>query len=128
MISANQRLMAIFVIHNVIVGAMTGFLSGRIAEILVTRNWKSAWRLSGIGRDILAGGLVFPGALIALSLIRWPSHTIEYDLPGGAHVVSTVTGYQHPYRVAYAAAILLPALLELLIVYRRRQAAAGVSH
>ena len=87
-------------------GAVVGSLSGWLTAFGRKRRPKSKV-------DAILGGAGFLFAFIITALVPWHTNTISYELSGGTKVSSTMDRYQHPERLAAAAAIILPLLYEV---------------
>jgi hypothetical protein len=97
-----------------VVGLATGGVIGMFVAITRKRELKTAWL------DGLLGAIGFIGGSIGMALAPWRA-TSETKNIGGMIVKSTVMRYPHPYRVAFALAILLPMLCELIWRTRGRK-------
>ncbi|HWZ32673.1 MAG TPA: hypothetical protein VNX18_15130 [Bryobacteraceae bacterium] len=88
-----------------VVGVSIGAVIGLLV-ILVTK------RPSRILVDAILGAVGFVGGAVATAYIPWRMNTVSQRV-GDAIVSTTVRHYQHPYRAAFLAAVLLPVLNEV---------------
>lgn len=103
---------------ELVVGLAVGGVIGMFAAVARKRDLTSAWL------DALLGAIGFVGGAVTMALIPW-HHTVTTKNVGGVIVSTTVTHYPNPYRVAFAAAITLPLLLEIFRSWRARRSAAA---
>ncbi len=96
------------------VGAVTGLVICLVFKL----------NKGGIFRDALIGGTGCVAGFFAVAIMPWPRNTIVYMI-GQTTVTSTENSYQHPERVAFAAAVILPLLYELYRFVRSRSKMAG---
>ncbi len=106
-----------FVIVYALAGLATGALTGFFVSILLRMERR------GLFKDALLGSLGFLAGVIGCAFVPWPKNTITYYV-GQALVQSTARRYQHPVRVAFFAAVLLPLVREL---YQFKRSRSGVS-
>jgi len=92
------------------IGIFTGALFSLIAKLGLVELWK----------DSLLGALGYLAGLIGGLLMPWPRSTIVEPIPGGGTVITTLSRYQHPERIAIAVAILLPLLHQFYRLRGRR--------
>ena len=85
------------------IGAATGWL---ISRLRIGRQPK-------ILNDALLGLFGYLAGFFGCIFIPWPRNTVINQLPGGGTVVTTMSRYQHPERVAIVIAVLLPLLYEI---------------
>ena|SRR5579872_4956661 len=90
-----------------VVGICIGAIIGLLV-ILVTR------KKTLILMDAVLGAIGFVGGAVASARFPWRMNTVTQRV-GDAIVSTTVRHYQHPYRAALVASVLLPVLYE---VYR----------
>jgi hypothetical protein len=95
----------------VCVGVGAGALCGLLASMVLKLG------THGILKDAVLGGVGFLAGFFGSISLPWPQNTIKYHV-GDISVASTMHTYQHPYNVAFAIALILPALHEL---YRFKQ-------
>jgi len=88
-----------------VVGLSIGGIIG-LAVILVTK--KTALVLI----DALLGAIGFIGGAVATARVPYRMNTVSKRV-GDAIISTTVRHYQHPYRIALLAAVLLPVIYEL---------------
>ncbi len=89
------------------IGLAVGALMGLLASLLL----RLKIRVRDVTVDAILGSLGFSSAFAAVLLIPW-RNTVTYHV-GNTAVTSTMNHYQHPYLVAYTAAMLLPIVREL---------------
>jgi hypothetical protein len=99
--SPDQTIYLLQAVVGVCVGAVIGLL-----VMLVTK------RTTLVLLDAILGGAGFVAGSIATARIPWTPTTVTRRV-GDAIVSTTVRHYQHPYRVALLASVLLPVLFEL---------------
>jgi len=99
------------------VGICVGGVIGLFAAIVRKRGLISALP------DALLGAVGFVGAAVGTLFAPWRATSQTQNI-GGMIVKSTVLRYPHPYRVAFAAAVILPMILELIRAARARKTAA----
>jgi uncharacterized membrane protein YeaQ/YmgE (transglycosylase-associated protein family) len=99
------------VVMYVVAYALAGMAIGAITGWVVSRMTKG--RRPGLVKDALLGSFGYVGGIISCALMPWPVNTVVEQLSGGGSVVTTMSRYQHPQRVAVALAILFPLLLEV---------------
>ena len=90
-----------------VVGLAIGGVIGIFAAIARKRDLSSAWL------DAALGAIGFAGGATAMVYIPW-RHTTTTQNVGGMIVSSTIMRYPNPYRVAFALAIILPVICELI--------------
>ena len=90
-----------------IAGMAVGALSGWLTSLITKCGQK------GVLRDSFLGSLGFLVGFIGSVYMPWPHNTVVEQLKGGGTVATTISRYQHPYRVAVVMAVLLPLLHEL---------------
>lgn len=90
-----------------VVGFSVGGVIGMFAAIARNRALSSAWL------DALLGAIGFVAGALTMALIPW-HHTTTTQNRGGMIISTTTMHYPNPYRVAFAAAIILPVLCELV--------------
>lgn len=105
--------------QEAVVGLSIGGVIGLFAAIARKRPGTSAWP------DALLGALGFVGGAMGVASMRW-GHTTTTRNVGGMIVSTTTIHYPHPYRVALAAALILPVLLELFRAWRERAKAREI--
>lgn len=103
-----------------VVGFAVGGVIGMFAAIARKRDLSSAWL------DALLGAIGFVGGAVTMVLIPWHHITTTKDV-GGMIISTTIMHYPNPYRVAFAAAIILPVLCELFRSWRANRSAARKS-
>lgn len=91
--------------------AVVGISIGAVIGLLVITVTK---RPALVLIDAILGAIGFVGGAIFSARIPWQMNTVTRRV-GDAVVSTTVRHYQHPYRAALLAAVLLPVLYE---VYR----------
>jgi hypothetical protein len=96
-----------FLVLYAIAGMAIGALSGWLISLITKCGPK------GVLRDMFLGSFGFLAGFIGCTFMPWPTNTIVEHLEGGGTVVSTMSRYQHPERVAIVMAVLLPLLHEL---------------
>jgi MFS family permease len=101
-----------------VVGLAVGGLIGMFAAIVRKRALTSAWL------NALLGVIGFVGGAVGMALAPWRATTVTKNI-GGMIVTSTVLRYPHPYRIAFAAAIVLPMICELVRGARRKKLAVN---
>jgi hypothetical protein len=101
-----------------VVGLATGGVIGMFAAIARKRALKSAWL------NALLGAIGFVGGAVGMALAPWRASTQTKNI-GGMIVSTTVMRYPHPYRVAFALAIVLPMICELIRGARARKMAVN---
>ena len=94
---------ALAVVAYAFVGMATGALTGILASL--------AFRLKvrGVIKNGLLGSFGFLLGFIGAVFMPWPRNTITYYVDGTL-VTSTMNSYQHPIRVGFLIAVLLPLL------------------
>lgn len=97
-----------------VVGLSIGGVIGLFAAIARKRPGVSAWF------DAILGAIGFIGGSMAMAYMPWHHTTTSRNI-GGMIVSTTTIHYPHPYRVALAAALILPVLLELVRSWRERK-------
>jgi hypothetical protein len=97
-----------------IIGAAVGALSGKLGS-LITKCGPQ-----GVSKDALLGSLGFLAGFFGSVFMPFPRNTIVQRLPGGGTVETSMNSYQHPGRVAFVVAFLLPLLYELYRFKRTR--------
>jgi hypothetical protein len=103
-------------------GLLAGAAAGAVASLLLARDV----RIGNAFKDGLAGAVGFLAGMAGVALMRVEPRTVLYYSKGSV-VTTTTFRYQHPYPVAFAAAILLAVLRELFLFWRaRRDCAARV--
>lgn len=110
MIPVSPIIAICFLIAYAFAGMAMGALTGLLASLML----KLKIRAIGIIKDGLLGSLGFLVGFVGAALVPWPRNTISYYVDHTL-VTSTMNSYQHPDRVGFVAAILLPLLRE---VYR----------
>jgi MFS family permease len=101
-----------------VVGLTVGGLIGMFAAIARKRALSSAWLNAALGM------IGFVGGAVGMALAPWRATVVTKNI-GGMIVTSTVMRYPHPYRVAFAAAIVLPMICELIRGARRKTSAVN---
>ncbi len=99
-----------------VVGICVGGVIGIFVSIVRKRGLISAWL------DALLGAIGFVGGAVGMAFAPWRATSQTQNI-GGMIVKSTVLRYPHPYRVAFAAAVILPMILELIRGARARKTA-----
>jgi hypothetical protein len=97
-----------------VVGFSVGGVIGLFVSIVRKRGLASAFL------DALLGAIGFIGGANVMLFAPWRA-TSQTQSNGVMIVKSTVLRYPHPYRVAFAAAIILPMILELIRGARKRK-------
>lgn len=99
-----------------VVGICVGAVIGMFAAIARKRPLTTAWL------NALLGAIGFVGGAVGSTLAPWraSSHT---ENRGGMIITSTVMRYPHPYRIAFALAIVLPIIVELIRSARTKKLA-----
>jgi len=101
-----------FLLVDLVLAVMAGSATGAaVAGLLFvmpgwTRKPKVRW-------DIVLGAIGFVAGFFTCVLIPFPTNTIYETLPGGGTVSTTMNRYQHPFGVAFTAAVLLPTAFEI---------------
>ncbi len=95
-------------------GISVGGMIGMFIAIVRKRGLASALP------DALLGAIGFIGGAMGTLFAPWRATSQTQNI-GGMIVKSTVLRYPHPYRVAFAAAVILPAILELIRAARARK-------
>jgi hypothetical protein len=90
-----------------VVGFSVGGVIGMFAAIARKRAFASVWL------DALLGAIGFVGGAVTMALVPW-HHTTTTENKGGMIISTTTMHYPNPYRVAFAAAIILPVLCEMV--------------
>lgn len=90
--------------------AFIGICAGALVGLIVSLIFR---KRTLVLADALLGALGFLGGAIGTNYVPWHRNTLTYRV-GDAIVSTTKYRYQHPYRVALALAILLPAAFELV--------------
>jgi hypothetical protein len=103
------------------VGLSIGAMIGIFAAIARKRDLKTAWL------DALLGAIGFVGAARGIAVFPW-HHTTSTKEVAGMIVTTTVMHYPNPYRIALAAALILPVLLEIVRSWRARGAVVQKSN
>lgn len=93
--------------------ALAGALVGMLSGLLTALAFRSRCRLVV---DAVLGWAGFLLGFVVVVLVPW-HNTISYELSGGTKVISTMSRYQHPERVATVVAATLPLIHE---IWRRR--------
>jgi hypothetical protein len=88
------------------IGMALGALIGFSVSFLLRLNFR------GILEDAFLGSFGFLLGFIGAAFMPWHRNTITYNLDNTV-VTSTMNTYQHPGRVGFAVAIILPLLHEL---------------
>jgi MFS family permease len=101
-----------------VVGLAAGGTIGLFAAIARKRALKSAWL------DALLGAIGFVGGAVGMVFAPWKATAVTKNI-GGMIVTSTVLRYPHPYRIAFAAAVALPMICELIRGARRKKMAVN---
>jgi MFS family permease len=101
-----------------VVGLAVGGLIGMFAAIARKRPLTSAWL------NALLGVIGFVGGATGMALAPWRASTQTKNI-GGMIVSTTVLRYPHPYRVAFAAAVVLAMICELIRGARARRKLAA---
>lgn len=101
-------------------GLAVGGVIGMFAAIARKRALSSAWLNALLG---MAG---FIGGAMAMVYIPW-HHTTTTKNIGGMIVSTTIMRYPNPYRVAFALAIILPVLCEIVRSWLARRRAVSQS-
>jgi len=101
-----------------VVGAAIGAIIGLLV-ILATK------KTTLILFDAILGVIGFVGGAVATAKFPYKLNTVTHKV-GDAIISTTVRHYQHPYRTALIAAVLLPVIyevgrLKVLPLFRRRQ-------
>ena len=105
------------------IGLLVGAATGSVTSLFLTKNL----RWGAVFKDGLAGAVGFLAGIVAVALLPTQPHTVMYISNGNVETTTTFR-YQHPYPVAFAAAVLLPLLRELFLFWRaRRVRPAGAS-
>jgi hypothetical protein len=97
-----------------LVGICVGGVIGLFISIVRKRGLASALP------DALLGALGFIGGAVGTLFAPWRATSQTQNI-GGMIVKSTVLRYSHPYRVAFAAAVILPMIFELIRGARKRK-------
>ena len=105
------------VVFYLLAYALAGMTIGVLTGWLISRMTGSKTRT--LLKDGFLGSFGYLAGIFGCLFMPWPRNTISYRLEGGTVVTSTMNTYQHPERVAFVVAILLPLLNEL---YRWRKA------
>jgi hypothetical protein len=100
------------------VHAVAGMGIGAIIGWLVSQRTKSG--RYGVLKDALLGCLGYVTGFVLCVLMPWPENTVVEQLDGGGSVATTMSSYQHPFRVAVAFAVLFPLLREIYLWKKRR--------
>jgi hypothetical protein len=97
-----------------VVGLSVGGVIGMFVAIVRKRGLLSALP------DAILGAIGFIGGAVGMLFAPWRA-TSQTQSNGVMIVKSTVLRYPHPYRVAFALAVVLPAILELIRAARKRK-------
>lgn len=92
-------------------GVAVGFVVGALNGVLVCLALRLKLRVQEIAIDGGLGSLGFLSGFFLVLLIPW-RNTASYDV-GTTVVSSTMNHYQHPFLVAYLAAMLVPMVREV---------------
>jgi hypothetical protein len=114
LIPSSPILLVISLIQLVVTGFLVGGLSGGIGALMLKNGRR------GIIYDAALGAISFTLVLVLFALLPWPRNTITYNA-GAVEVASTMDRYQHPFWLAYPAAIVLPILYESYRCLKRRR-------
>ena len=109
-----------FVIFALVLCATAGMVIGALSGWLTSLVTKCGPK--GVFRNIFLGSLGSLVAFIGCIFVPWPSNTFVEPLESGGTVATTMARYQHPERVAFVVAVLLPFLHEM---YRFKRARAN---
>ena len=101
-----------------VVGLAVGGTIGLFVAIARKRALKSAWL------DALLGAIGFVGGSVGMALAPWRATAVTKNI-GGMIVTSTVMHYPHPNRIAFAAALALPMICELIRGAHRKKTAVN---
>jgi MFS family permease len=101
-----------------VVGLAVGGLIGMFAAIARKRALTSAWL------NALLGMIGFVGGAVGMALAPWRATTVTQN-KGGMIVSTTSLRYPHPFQIAFAAAIVLPVICELIRGARRKKLAVN---
>lgn len=99
-----------------VVGMAIGAMIGLLVRILRRQPLNG-----GVILDGLLGAIGFVGGAIGSLLVPYKENTVTMKI-GDTIVRETTRRYQHPYQVAFLAAIALPVIWELLRYLRARRA------
>jgi MFS family permease len=117
MFPISYHLAFLFLIVYALAGLATGTLTGFFISIILRMERRELFK------DALLGSLGFLTGVIGCALVPSPKNTITYYV-GQTLVQSTASRYQHPVRVAFFAAVVLPLVREL---YHFRRFRSGAS-
>ncbi len=112
----------ILIFYGLICCALAGMAVGTLTGLVVSFVFKL--NKGHILSDGLIGGTGFVAGFSWAIFMPWHRNTIVY-YDGGGWVESTMNSYQHPERIALAAAVILPLLYELYRFVRPRSKMAG---
>ena len=96
--------------------AVIGLAIGAWIAVMVSFFTKRPLRLL---YDMVLGAVGYVGGAAGTPYIPWHRNTITYRV-GNTIVSSTTRHFQYPLRVAFALAVLLPALYELYRLFLKR--------
>jgi hypothetical protein len=103
-----------FFVFVAIVGMSAGAVTGLLASVLL----KITIRTPAVVIDGFLGLLGSLFGFIGTLFVPWPEYTVSYE-NNGVIETTTMSGYQHPWRVALTVAIALPLVHQL---FRRKRA------
>jgi hypothetical protein len=106
--------------------AFIGFAVGALSGITISRLLKLNIRFRNVVVDGILGSAGFSIGWFVVLSIPWRNTITDYV--DQTLVTSTTGHYQHPYLVAFAAAMLLPIMNELRRYRKLRKTDSDVSH
>jgi len=108
---------ALPLLMEAVVGAAIGALVALVVSLVAKRR-------INIFQDLLLGAGGYIGGVAATPYIPWHRNTITYRV-GNTIISSTTRHFQHPYRVAFVTALLLPVVFETVIYFMRKKAGSS---
>ena len=90
--------------------AVSGAIVGATSGTLISQLFNAPMRMGAILRSGLLGALASACGFLACAMVPWPQNTITPALEGNKVMQITMNRFQHPEAVAFALAVLLPAV------------------
>jgi hypothetical protein len=102
--------------------AVSGAIVGATSGTLISQLFGAPMRMGAVLRSGLLGALASAGGFLACAVVPWPRNTITPTLEDNRVMQITMNRFQHPEAVAFALAVLLPALHQTYRHWRAKSA------